>query len=258
MKKALVVLSLLALTLGALPAVADTLYGGIDIWSTKADGRTFHDFSGAPLPAGFFCEGSAPLTGRVALRGVPIASDEPKILGNTDTIIERLDDAAFNGAGVATTRIRVRGLSLVSVAPIQTSCGAYTVRVNLAGEQPTTTMRIFKEAEDGGRFLAPLALRAKLTFIPVAGHGRALEAIRTVRFDSNPRNQWSLRPTEKLRGVPGLIKIDTDGDNVADTYVAGLSSFAAGVHPDSSKIIADGCHLGPDAVHCPDSIAFTD
>src|SRR5262245_58170040 len=109
--------------------MADTLYRGIDTWGTKPDGRSFHDFSRNPLPAGFFCARSAPFIGRVALRGEPIASNEPKLLGMTDTIIERIDDATFDSRGEATTRIRFRGLSLVSISPIQTACGTYKVRV---------------------------------------------------------------------------------------------------------------------------------
>lgn len=254
-------LSILILALGALPVAAETVYSGIDTWVTHPNGQSFHDFSRAPLPSGFFCAGSEPFTGRVALRGVPLASDEPKLLGDTDTIIERLDDAPFDRMGVAATRVRVRALSLASIAPIQTACGAYDVHVTLTGQQPVTTMRIFKEGADSGRFLAPLALQVKITFTPVSGLGRALEVVRPVRFDANPRNQWSLRPMDKLRGAPSRLLVDTDGDNVPDTYVKGPSNFRAGVRQAQDKSVQTArtlpsddpnCHLGQDAYHCPD------
>lgn len=248
MKRTIVVLSLLVLSLSALPAVADTVYSGIDTWSTKPNGQSFHDFSREPLPAGFFCDRSAAFTDRVALQGVPIASDEPTLMGNTDTIIERLDDATFNRMGVASTRIRVRALSLASVSPIRTACGAYDVRVNLIGQQPTTLMKIFKEGEDEGRFLAPLSLRVKITFSPVSGRGRTLEVVRAVHFEANPRNHWSMRPTEQMREIPELLRVDTNGDDVPDAYVKGPSNFAGGRSSQQDK---DNCHMGYDAYHCP-------
>ena len=47
---------------------------GIDLWVTPGDGSTFADFSIEKIPAGFFCAGSPAFTGRVALKGIPIAS----------------------------------------------------------------------------------------------------------------------------------------------------------------------------------------
>jgi hypothetical protein len=262
MKRASVVLCLLALL--AVPAVADTIFGGIDTWVTKPDGKTLRDFSRHPLPAGFFCEGSAPFTGRIAFRGVPIASDNPGLLGETDTIVERMDNATFDEAGVATTRVRLRALQMVSIAPVRTSCGSFNVRVSLDGSQPVTRMRIFREGEDGGRFLAPLALRARLTFSPVSGRGREIEIVRDVRFDANPRNRWSQRPVEAGQKAARTVKIDTDGDLIPDTVLRGPSNFAAGLTADQKRLTQDesvignreapedpNCHLGQDDFHCP-------
>lgn len=262
MKRASVILCLLALV--AVPAVADTIFGGIDTWVTKPDGKTLRDFSRDPLPAGFFCEGSAPFTGRIAFRGVPIASDNPGLLGETDTIVERMDNANFDEAGVATTRVRLRALQMVSIAPVRTSCGSYNVSVSLEGRQPVTRMRIFREGEDGGRFLAPLALRAKLTFTPVSGRGRELAVVRDVRFDANPRNRWGLRPVEAVQKAARTVKIDTDGDQIPDTILRGPSNFAAGLTAEQKASTFDqndrlerpvpddpNCHLGQDDFHCP-------
>src|SRR5215210_15053 len=94
------------------------IQNGIDVWMTPADGSTFVDFAKTPIPAGFFCSGSAPFTGRVAFQGEPVVTGTPGALGATDTIVQRLDDAVFNKRGVAVTRTQVRALSLRSVAPL--------------------------------------------------------------------------------------------------------------------------------------------
>src|SRR4029077_7793707 len=126
-------------------------------------------FAPQPIPAGFFCEGSQPFTGTVVLKGDPLAVAPANSLGAIDTVVRRLDDAAFNAKGEATTRIQLMGLSMVSAKPIETSCGAYDIAISLAGEQPTTTMRIFKTDAMGGTYSAPLALNVRAVFTPVQG-----------------------------------------------------------------------------------------
>jgi hypothetical protein len=123
------------------------IQNGIDTWVTPADGSTFVDFATTPIPAGFFCPGSAPFTGKVAFKGEPIVTGTPGALGTADTIVQRLDDAAFNKRGVARTRIQFRALSLKSLAPIATECGKFTVTATLDGAQPITRMVINRESK---------------------------------------------------------------------------------------------------------------
>jgi len=120
MKRLLICLAALLLTLPAAFA-QETVYSGIDTWSTPATGATFTDFARHPIPAGFFCAGSKAFAGKVALRGVPIVTGRLGELGMTDTIVERLDDATFNESGMAITRLQMRSLSLESIAPIRTA-----------------------------------------------------------------------------------------------------------------------------------------
>lgn len=233
MKRRLLLATLAALFL-ALPVLADdVIYGGTDLWITPVKSGTFADFAAEPLPAGFFCERSQPFTGRISFKGVPIATDDPGVLRQADTVIERLDNAEFDEAGVAETRLQVRALNLASVQPIRTACGDYNVRATLVGNQPTTRMRIFREGEDGGRFLAPLALNVKLTFTPV-GRGRAVEFVHKVRLGADPRATWTVEANNK-RGA--YVKIDSDGDGRADAFVPGPSNFRAGGMRPSDKLI---------------------
>ncbi|HVS00738.1 MAG TPA: hypothetical protein VMW27_29225 [Thermoanaerobaculia bacterium] len=231
--------------LATLPAAAmeDTIINGIDVFTTPADGTTYFEFRQEPIPAGFFCSKSKPFTGRVNLRGTPIVTADNS-LRRTDTIVQRLDDAVFNEKGVAVTRIQLRALQLESIAPIKTACGRFNVRVKLDGDQPITTMRILRENENGGRFLANVGVRARVSFIPVEGKARErLEITRSVRFQPNPKAVWSLSPRPNDVRKSGFVLVDTDADGRTDTFLPGTSNFVAGLSSD--KIIYLDCHYDP-------------
>jgi hypothetical protein len=250
-----VILSLAALALLAgVPAVAAdrVITNGIDPWVTIAEGKTFADFSNQAIPAGFFCAFSEPFSGRINLRGRPLVTGEPGALGNTDTIVQRLDDAVFNRRGVATTRIQMKALRLESEAPFQTACGPYNVYMSLNGEQPITRMKIIRTSARGGRFEAPVALNVKITFQPVGGElGRRasapLELTQSVTFAPDPKALWSYRRGPTSIRKAGFVSVDTDGDLVADTYLPGTSNFVAGQAFNRAKcegcLVDHSCHL---------------
>ena len=83
---------------------------GSDEFETPADGQTFHDFGGSPVPAGFFGTGSLAYGGLVSLQGVPLSSGS-----NVDTIIDRSGDVAGPGGS---TPVAMTALSLRSSSPI--------------------------------------------------------------------------------------------------------------------------------------------
>jgi hypothetical protein len=214
----------------AAPALAAdrVIQNGIDAWVTTDDGSTFIDFTKKPIPAGFFCAGSAPFTGRVALRGEPIVTDVPGALGKADTIVQRLDDAAFNKRNRAVTRLQFRALSLKGLAPLETSCGKFAVSARLdGGVQPITRMVITREDADGGRFIAPLALNIKVSFTPLGRVSReTLEVPFEIRFPADRAFPWRAKSAAPVPA--GFVRVDTDGDLKADTFVPGTSNFFAG------------------------------
>ena len=252
MKKLSVFMIVAFAVLLAVPAFAGNhiISNGIDLWRTPGDGTTFANFSKSSIPAGFFCNGSEPFTGRVVLKGVPIASSQGRALGTTDTIIQRLDNAAFNKRGVATTRIQMRAMQFESVAPLKTACGLFKVRVTLDGEQPVTTMRIVRDNEKGGRFFAPIWVNIKLSFEPI---GRvtteALELRKSLRFPPAPHAQWA-----DNRGnvrVGGFVRVDTDSDGAPDTFLPGTSNFAAGRSSTNQKALLTCHEVEDEGSHCP-------
>ena len=242
---------------------------GIDIFTTTSNGTTFYDFAKTPIPAGFFCKRSAPFTGRVEFRGLPLETEKRGQLRNADTVIERLDDAAFDENGVAVTRIQFKALSMASIAPIRTACGAYHVYVTLAGPQRVTTMKIYRTEQDGGHFVAPLAVNARLTFIPVKApkgrNARKLELTNNFTFPATPL-PWSLTAGAQTKRVGSAI-VDTNGDLTPDTRLSGTSNFWPGWLPGAAttKIINQtncylceppSCHIDPSTgkEHCTGGI----
>jgi hypothetical protein len=212
----------------AAEAAKDVIHQGVDLWMTVA-GFAKTSFAEEPIPAGFFCASSQPFTGTVVFKGSPLAMVPARSLGSIDTVVRRLDDAVFNEKGEATTRIKLVALSLVSTQPIETSCGKYDISVNLAGLQPTTTMKILRTEALGGTYSAPLALNVKAVFTPVNGDKSGKREL-TRRIDLGPgsKSVWTYLNTPQYQSG---VKIDTDGDGKPDTVLPGSSNFLAGVEP---------------------------
>lgn len=264
---------LTALIVVALPVSAgDVIANGIDLWTTPGLGGTFVNFAADPIPADFFCTGSKPFAGKVSFKGVPIPTEPAGIFGNADTVVQRLDDAVFSGrrsgvrfqqnvdgmvdlpvAEVASTRVQVRAISFVSVEPIRTACGAFTLTARLApGDQPVTQMLITREQDNGGRFFAPLSLSVVLAFSPVEGPAReALEISRRIDFPGKANSFWSEEPGVGGIRHLGFAQIDTTGNGVPDTFVPGTSNFAAGWHEGVIQPSSDSLRATSGAIITP-------
>jgi hypothetical protein len=261
-KRSVLAAFVFSLLLGLSPLTADpVIQRGIDVFTTPADGRTYYDFAKSPIPAGFFCNRSKAFAGRVAFKGLPLATAAPGQLRGADTVIERLDDAAFNAKGTAVTRIQFRALSLASIAPIKTACGAFHVYVTLGGEQRVTAMSIHRTHENGGSFVAPLAVDTRMTFIPVKRSrnkgARKLELTGSLIFP--PKDlPWRLADSVRTKGS-GPVVVDTNGDLTPDTALPGTSNFAPGRSPVNrtlNKAVVDingccpTCHAAEGHEHC--------
>jgi hypothetical protein len=227
------------------------IHKGVDVWMTVA-GFARTSFEAEPIPAGFFCEGSKPFTGAVEFEGAPLAMEPAGSLGTVDTVVRRLDDATFDGKGEAKTRIQLMALSLVSMKPIETSCGAFDVTVNLAGEQPTTIMNIVRKENLGGVYSAPLALNVKIAFTPVSGDKKdRLELTRRVDLGPAKGSVWVYASAPRYEGT---VRIDTNGDGRPDTQLPPASNFLAGVAPSvfkgqSAPVL--NAQVGPAPITCP-------
>lgn len=254
----------LCLALVAVPAAAMTIPNGSDFWHTPGDGSTVADFAAEPIPADFFCNGSAPFAGKIVLQGVPLATEPPGLLGNTDTIVHRLDDAEFDRDGVAVTRLQMRAMQFEGVGPLHTECGSFAVSVALHGKQPVTEMRIHRTGNEHGYFRAVVGVAVRLTFTPIDHRGLTVNLDQELVFRP-ARNAWAPSPGEGSVTQAGFVLVDTDADGVADTHVPATSpGFAAGWTLEGGEIVRyappngisvcgpnDSCHCINNNMHCP-------
>jgi hypothetical protein len=139
-----------------------------------------------------------------------------------------LDDALH----VPTTGLlELRNLS----NPVDLGCERpFDVAVSLDGEQPVTEMRIYREKESGGTYVAPLALRVKSVFTPVGG-GAADRRVISRLVELGPGNHSYWTTTDRVGTVDEEpVLVDTDGDGVPESAMPGPSNFVAGLRPTGS------------------------
>jgi len=238
----------------AIPAAADTIYSGVDLWTSTSDGTTRSSFADERIPADFFCSGSLAFDGTIQFRGAPLATQPANALGNTDTIVYRLDDAAFDDKGVAHTRVQVRALAFESIEPVKTTCGAFNVAAVLDGEQPITKMQILRDSAEGGRFFSPISVIVKMVFSNTDGsRHQPLEISRRLDFAPMGNGRWTATPLEDQVTAKGFVQVDTNADGQPDTYLPGTSNFNA-----NAGVVGDGkainSFIAPVDCHCEYSV----
>lgn len=246
MKKAFLC-SLALAAVFALPSLAapvNTVESGIDVWWTPGDGTTFITFANRPIPKGFFCPRSEAFTGKIILRGTPLATGRPGELGGADTIVQRLDNATFGPNGAAVTRIQLRALQLEGTAPFKTSCGDFKVRVVANGEQPITKMRIIKDTDVSGRYVAPVRVKFKLTFTPADGiSAKRLEIVRSFELLPATNATWNAVRYKRPSARTANVMVDTDGDHIPDTSLPkSVGNFLVGMNPERARELAGRSH----------------
>ncbi|HEU4713934.1 MAG TPA: hypothetical protein VFS76_20375 [Pyrinomonadaceae bacterium] len=203
---------------------------GNDEFETAGDGETYHNFQGAPIPAGFFGAGSYAYGGNVALVGVPL------VAGSTvDTVIER--QATVWSAG-GSTPIVMTGLSLKSTTPITvtfdngTPAQQWDVAVGLSAYKTSGgTMTI-----NATSFDSTLKVWPKFTFTRVGGgsgplvwdtgapDGPGLTASATTVLDDaviepapGPEPQPTIAPCTSIDTFEGSTKVNTGFSSAAAT-----------------------------------------
>jgi hypothetical protein len=219
MKRGLFVCVLL-LAVAALPVLAaspiDRVPAGLDYWQTLSSGATMYDFSNNAIPAGFFCNGSAPFKGRVNFEGVPIHTEPAGILGTTDTVIERLSDAVFDDGGTARTSIRGRVLNLQGTDLLKNACGKFKVTAHLTPNQPTSPMVFHAVNQYGGIFDAQLRLRVQVDFTNVKTH-QTLSLTRDVYLPTVNNTPFAIGKTAQV-DCAATASVDAASVRLADGH----------------------------------------
>src|ERR1700710_703980 len=215
----------------ALPALAGppTITKGIDIFSTSSG--TAADFSAPPLPAGFFCAGSAPFSGTIPLTGVPLTPLPAGIAGSTDTIVERLADGVFGSSGTTTIPVVVRALKVQASSSFSVFCpgvGTTDWRVDacLCGPQKKTliTASIDPACEKCGEFSGTLSVDACLRFTRLdtgATLGPVPQGL-ILDIDSEP---WCYEPGARETVISGSFLVDATCSGDPSLSLPGTSNF---------------------------------
>ena len=191
-----VLLAALALTvLAVLPAAAQNIPAGDDLWTTPNNGQTKFTFNKGEVEA--LCGLGADDTWdhTVALHGVPLAAD-------FDTVVRRLDPAVFVN-NTASTRVQFAKIHLASNLH-RTPCGElyFDAVLSSLGPQPITKMTIRRTSAAGGVFFAKLALNVEIQ--ATQADGTYLGSIfHTVTLDDVPGGTaWSYGGPQVWR--PGM------------------------------------------------------
>jgi hypothetical protein len=251
---------LLALPVLATSPTPATIVHGVDIFSTSAGTQV--DFSSSPLPAGFFCTGSAAFSGVIPFTGVPLTTVPAGIAGSTDTVVERLADGVFSTSGTATIPVVIRALQLRSASNLTVFCPAvgntsWRVDVCLCGLQPNTTITASIDPECGtcGVFDGKLQVNACLRFVRLdtgATAGPVSKPI-TLVIDKMP---WCYKAGLHETVITRPFSVDTNCDGHPDLTLPATTNFHPGwscstVGLDCWALFASltHCHDGPSPGH---------
>ncbi len=225
---------------------------GDDCWATQCGGGTLADFSGNPIPAGFFGANSQPYNGVIELGG-------PSGGLGTDTVMRRLGDLCFDGPPPSTSSvgIQIEQLDLVSCQPItvETDDGPtqWNVQVGLSGPQPPGSMMVTQSSPDGGTFKADFSVQPVYTFTRVGNPSdqrvfdTLTEGISPIQMQSPGNVPWST--DESQDPCPG------------DGFAPGFSRDGAGglccpetCHSSFGTAPHEHCTTPPDCTPCPDGL----
>ena len=244
-----------------------TIVHGVDVFQTSTSQPTSADFATNPIPADFFCHGSAPFTGKIELKGVPLMTTPPGVTTNGDTIVERLQDGVFSG-GVATIPVQVLALQLTSSALFSVACPGRNTewRVDAClcpGEQPITEIQVKVDQACGcGHFDGDLELNTCLRFTRVV-RGRATGQVAgpikqsvMLKISDTP---WCPKPGPGEPVIQGSFAVDTNCDGTPDLNLPGTTNFHPGWDCNNQNVDCltqyaslTHCHQGPspDHPHC--------
>lgn len=175
-----VVLTVTAVGLGFMqPARSGvaTIEPGFDLFETDPQATAFNF---PPFPPGFFGPGSDPFMGEVNFTGVPLKVFGGHNVGDTDTVVQRLDVATPPD----TIPIEIVALNLVSVQPITVTYNGgqnperWDVNASLSPTQSMQgQMTIQSTSPNGGTFDSQLPVFPLFTFTRLSdGQTRQLDA----------------------------------------------------------------------------------
>lgn len=179
---------LLSTLLLAVPATAQNIGGGDDIWNTSGNGATYTTINSSEWL--LLCGVNAP-SQTINMTGKNIPG-----LGTGDTVIARLGAADFSSGSTATVPIQLKRINFVSQGA--TPCSPNTLRMRERvpqAQQPVSTMTIVREDSLGGTFSAEIKVDAVYEAVNSSGVvvGSPVAVYATLTETSGP-SPWSYQP----------------------------------------------------------------
>jgi hypothetical protein len=260
----LALVAFLTAPVGAQP----TIVHGVDVFQTSTSKPTSADFAANPIPADFFCKGSAPFKGKIELKGVPLTTAPAGVTTNGDTVVERLKDGVFSGK-VATIPVQVRALQLTGSGMFNVACpgqGETEWRVDAClcpGKQPITKIQVKVDQACGcGHFDGDLDLNTCLRFTRVVkgkATGKVAGPIKQPVMLKISDTPWCPKPGKGEPQIRESFAVDTNCDGKPDLKLPGTTNFHPGWKCDNQNVDCltqyaslTQCHQGPspDHPHC--------
>lgn len=246
------------------PASADeTIFTGLDFWTTPSGGGQVT----ASLPAGLFCNGtSGAFTATIPLRGRPLVTNPATAITPTDTVVDRPADIGFGGTLQAIGNLHMRALDLIGITSFSVDCSQwssssvvelYSVRVHLDGTPQSLGWIVINRpfvGAPGGTFSAQFPVDAVVRLRNLATNQNlppVPDSVTITTLDAC----WSHTPAPGSITHSGPLGLDTNGTRTVDyTSPYGTSNFFAGycnngIDPPSVEPVE---HDGPHPVTCSD------
>lgn len=226
------------------PDECESIYAGIDLWTTPAGGTSEILMDANDLPPDFFGPGSDPFDGPIVLGGEPLPTEPPGVLGAADTVVRRTQDAVIlEVPSQDTVPIEIVALNLVSVQPITVTYEggqnpeAWDVRVCLSdAPQDPGTMTIQRACLDGGTYDASLPVKPRLVFTRVGDDATRVWDMGLAGVEPLMLNTigggWvdEPDPASAVTEVAAGTQVDANCDGVFDPPLPGTSNFVPGIH----------------------------
>jgi len=234
----------LALLAVAGPALAATIIrAGDDGLATTGGGTTTLDLSGYPVAS---ILGSA-VTSNPVVSLIGESLGPGSALAGVDTIVRRTADTTIGTTGTGTATLTIVALRLISESPVTTGKDSYDLRLFLSefGSTVAPGSVTFTLANgDGGTFNSTFNVRPRLVFTSrttgvstvidcgavTCGDGSDIRVQATnipFTISGGPGN---FQPSSKqIKVLPANLKVDGDGNGVAELTTRGSSNLFVGV-----------------------------
>ncbi|HUU84736.1 MAG TPA: thrombospondin type 3 repeat-containing protein [Phycisphaerae bacterium] len=205
-----------------------------DLWSTNTETASQQDFSGSPIPAGFFDFDGQTCQGFGGTADFVGAALNETTSGAADTAVNRTEDPVVPSDPIGTERtveVQISNLNLWSAEPVTVMCDGqptqWRIQATLSDTpSPKGTLTAVKTHANGGTARTTLPVLLKLTFNNV----EQPDVQRTLDF-----GQSNLEPVQFEADMTWVHYLDPANPDPATSFILGVAGG-----PEAARLIRDG------------------